>query len=45
MQRKLIKEEKNNFLNNENTVYEILEKKEKSIEDIIEKELENKQKG
>ena len=40
---KLIKEEKNNFLNNENTVYEILEKKEKSIEDIIEKELENKQ--
>ena len=42
--RKLIKEEKNNFLNNENTVYEILEKKEKSIEDIIEKELENRQK-
>ena len=41
---KLIKEEKNNFSNNENTVYEILEKKEKSIEDIIEKELENKQK-
>ena len=41
---KLIKEEKNNFLNNENTVYEILEKKEKSIEDIIEKELENRQK-
>ena len=40
---KLIKEEKNNFSNNENTVYEILEKKEKSIEDIIEKELENKQ--
>ena len=41
---KLIKEEKNNFLNNENTVYEILEKKEKSIEDIIEKELEDSQK-
>ena len=41
---KLIKEEKNNFLNNENTVYEILEKKEKSIEDIIEKELEDGQK-
>ena len=41
---KLIKEEKNNFLNNENTVYEILEKKEKSIEDIIEKELEDRQK-
>ena len=40
---KLIKEEKNNFSNNKNTVYEILEKKEKSIEDIIEKELENKQ--
>ena len=40
---KLIKEEKNSFLNNENTVYEILEKKEKSIEDIIEKELGNKQ--
>ena len=39
---KLIKEEKNNFSNNKNTVYEILEKKEKSIEDIIEKELENK---
>ena len=39
---KLIKEEKNNFKNNENTVYEILEKKEKSIEDIIEKELEDK---
>ena len=41
---KLIKEEKNNFSNNKNTVYEILEKKEKSIEDIIEKELENNQK-
>ena len=41
---KLIKEEKNNFLNNENTVYEILEKKEKSIESIIEKELEDRQK-
>ena len=40
---KLIKEEKNNFSNNKNIVYEILEKKEKSIEDIIEKELENKQ--
>ena len=40
---KLIKEEKNNFSNNKNTVYEILEKKEKSIEDIIEKELGNKQ--
>ena len=40
---KLIKEEKNIFSNNKNTVYEILEKKEKSIEDIIEKELENKQ--
>ena len=40
---KLIKEEKNNFSNNKSTVYEILEKKEKSIEDIIEKELENKQ--
>jgi len=40
---KLIKEEKNNFSNNKNTVYEILEKKEKSIEDIIEKELGKKQ--
>ena len=40
---KLIKEEKNIFSNNKNTVYEILEKKEKSIEDIIEKELGNKQ--
>ena len=40
---RLIKEEKNDFSNNENTVYEILEKKEKSIEDIIEKELGNKQ--
>ena len=40
---KLIKEEKNNFSNNKNTVYEILEKKEKAIEDIIEKELGNKQ--
>ena len=40
---KLIIEEKNNFSNNKNTVYEILEKKEKSIEDIIEKELGNKQ--
>ena len=40
---KLIKEEKNNFSNNKSTVYEILEKKEKSIEDIIEKELGNKQ--
>ena len=42
---KLIKEEKNNFSNNKNTVYEILEKKEKSIEDIIEKELGNNQKA
>ena len=40
---KLIKEEKNIFSNNKNTVYEILEKKEKSIEDIIEKELGSKQ--
>ena len=38
----LIKEEKDNILNNENTVYEILEKKVKSIEDIIEQEVENK---
>ena len=40
----LIKEEKDTFVNNENTVYEILEKKAKSIEEIIEKEIENKQK-
>ena len=32
-------------MNNENTVYEILEKKVKSIEEIIEKELENKVKN
>ena len=38
----LIKEEKNNLINNENTVYEILEKKVKSIEDIIEQEIGNK---
>ena len=42
--KSLIKEEKDTFINNENTVYEILEKKEKSIEDIIEKELGNKKK-
>ena len=41
----LIKEEKDSFMNNENTVYEILEKKVKSIEEIIEKELENKVKN
>ena len=41
----LIKEEKDSFMNNENTVYEILEKKVKSIEEIIEKELENKAKN
>ena len=40
----LIKEEKDNSVNNENTVYEILEKKAKSIEEIIEKEIENEQK-
>ena len=40
----LIKEEQDSFINNENPVYEILEKKAKSIEEIIEKELENKQK-
>ncbi len=40
----LIKEEQDSFINNENPVYEILEKKTKSIEEIIEKELENKQK-
>ena len=40
----LIKEEKDSFTNNENPVYEILEKKNKSIEQIIEKELENKEK-
>ena len=40
----LIKEEKDNSINNENTVYEILEKKAKSIEEIIEKEIENEQK-
>ena len=40
----LIKKEKDNSINSTNTVYEILEKKEKSIEDIIEKEVENKQK-
>ena len=41
----LIKEEKDNFINNENAVYEILEKKAKSIEEIIEKEIENEQKN
>ena len=41
----LIKEEQDSFTNNENTVYEILEKKAKSIEEIIEKELENKPKN
>ena len=41
----LIKEEKNNFINNENSVYEILEKKAKSIEEIIEKEIENEHKN
>jgi len=41
----LIKEEKETSINNENTVYEILEKKAKSIEEIIEKEIENKQKS
>ena len=41
----LIKEEKDNFINNENTVYEILEKKAKSIEEIIEKEIEKEQKN
>tara|TARA_B100000035_G_scaffold133071_2_gene113168 strand:- start:3617 stop:4144 length:528 start_codon:yes stop_codon:yes gene_type:complete len=40
----LIKEEKDNSINNENTVYEILEKKAKSIEEIIEKEIANEQK-
>ena len=40
----LIKKEKDNSINSTNTVYEILEKKEKSIEDIIENEVENKQK-
>ena len=36
----IIKEEKDNFKNKENTVYEILEKKKaKSIEEIIEKEV------
>ena len=40
----LIKKEKDDSINSTNTVYEILEKKEKSIEDIIENELENKQK-
>jgi len=41
----LIKEEQDSFINNENTVYEILEKKVKSIEEIIEKEIENKPKS
>jgi hypothetical protein len=40
--KSLIKEERNNIIDNENIVYEILEKKVKSIEDIIEKEVENK---
>ena len=40
----LIKEEQDSFINNENPVYEILEKKTKLIKEIIEKELENKQK-
>ena len=40
----LIKKEKDNSINSTNTVYEILEKKEKTIEDIIENEVENKQK-
>ncbi len=39
----LIKEQKDIFKNNENSVYEILEKKAKSIEEIIEKEIENKE--
>lgn len=38
----LIKEEKGAPISNESTVYEILEKKAKSIEEIIEKEVENK---
>ncbi len=40
----LIKVQKDVIKNNENTVYEILEKKTKSIEEVIEKEIENKQK-
>ena len=40
----LIKKEKDDSKNSTNTVYEILEKKAKSIEDIIENEVENKQK-
>ncbi|MAI29375.1 MAG: hypothetical protein CMP38_04110 [Rickettsiales bacterium] len=40
----LIKEEKGAPITNDNSVYEILEKKVKSIEEIIEKEVENKQK-
>ena len=40
----LIKKEKDDSINSTNTVYEILEKKAKSIEDIIENEVENKQK-
>ena len=40
----LIKKEKDDSINSTNTVYEILEKKEKTIEDIIENEVENKQK-
>ena len=42
--KSLIKEEKGSPISNENTVYEILEKKAKTIEEIIEKEVENKQK-
>ena len=41
--KSLIKEQKDIFKNNENSVYEILEKKAKSIEEIIEKEIENKE--
>ena len=40
----IIKEEKDSFINDENIVYEILEKKVKSIEEIIEKDLDNKTK-
>ena len=40
--KSLIKEQKDILKNNENSVYEILEKA-KSIEEIIEKEIENKE--
>tara|TARA_B100000963_G_C22178706_1_gene473504 strand:+ start:55 stop:579 length:525 start_codon:yes stop_codon:yes gene_type:complete len=40
----LIEEQNDILKNNENTVYEILEKKAKSIEEIIEKEIENEEK-